>query len=119
MPEIISRKEARALGLKRYFTGKPCCHGHVDERYVAAGLCAECSRQIVRLDYQKHRKKRLAAQIKNYIRTREKRAQYKREYHVKHGEKSRAYDRERHRKVADLLAVLKSEAPELLKEFDL
>jgi hypothetical protein len=28
----IGRDEAKALGLKRFFTGKPCKHGHVAER---------------------------------------------------------------------------------------
>jgi hypothetical protein len=40
----ISRDEARALGLKRYFTGEPCKHGHIAERYVSSGLCSECGR---------------------------------------------------------------------------
>ena len=43
-PDIIGRDEARALGLKRYFTGKPCKHGHVAERY-AGGPCVECIRE--------------------------------------------------------------------------
>lgn len=39
-----TRAEALALGLPRYFTGKPCKHGHVAER-LAAGACSECLRQ--------------------------------------------------------------------------
>jgi 5-methylcytosine-specific restriction endonuclease McrA len=31
--------------LKRYFTGKPCSHGHVAERFVAHGQCLECNVQ--------------------------------------------------------------------------
>lgn len=42
--EIISRKQAIERGLKRYFTGKPCVHGHVSERLVTVG-CMECHRQ--------------------------------------------------------------------------
>jgi 5-methylcytosine-specific restriction endonuclease McrA len=42
--QIISRAEAKASGLKRYFTGKPCKHGHVAERATVNGLCHECSR---------------------------------------------------------------------------
>jgi len=41
--DIISRKQAKALGLKWYFTGKPCKHGHVTKRY-ATGACHECMR---------------------------------------------------------------------------
>jgi hypothetical protein len=40
--EIISRAEAGALGLKRYFTGKTCKHGHICERYVSSSVCVEC-----------------------------------------------------------------------------
>jgi hypothetical protein len=36
--EIISRKEAKAAGLTRYFTGKPCKRGHVVERRVDTGI---------------------------------------------------------------------------------
>jgi hypothetical protein len=42
--EKITRKQALALGLKRYFTGKPCCRGHVVERLASAGTCVECRR---------------------------------------------------------------------------
>ena len=40
--EIVSRKSAISLGLKRYFTGKPCAHGHVSERWVASYACISC-----------------------------------------------------------------------------
>jgi hypothetical protein len=43
-PHIIGRDEARALGLKRFFTGKPCKHGHVAERIVSSHGCMECDR---------------------------------------------------------------------------
>jgi hypothetical protein len=47
-PRIISRDEARALGLKRFFTGKPCKYGHVAERHVASCKCRECHRERTR-----------------------------------------------------------------------
>lgn len=42
MPELISRKDAKAAGLKRYFTGVPCKRGHFDERRTSNGSCVEC-----------------------------------------------------------------------------
>lgn len=39
--DVISKKNAKAKGLKRYFTGKPCVNGHLSERYLS-GSCAEC-----------------------------------------------------------------------------
>ncbi len=45
MTERISRQEALARGLKRYFTGKPCKNGHVAERLATARVCIECARE--------------------------------------------------------------------------
>jgi 5-methylcytosine-specific restriction endonuclease McrA len=41
---IVTRAEAKAAALKRYFTGKPCKHGHVAERVTINGSCSECDR---------------------------------------------------------------------------
>jgi hypothetical protein len=41
--QAISHAEAKALGLKRYFTGKPCKHGHTDERFVSTRTCVTCA----------------------------------------------------------------------------
>lgn len=44
-PAPISRQEALARGLKRYFDGSSCKRGHTAERYThGAGACVECSR---------------------------------------------------------------------------
>ena len=45
MPEIITRAEAKARGLPRFYTGKPCGHGHVCEHRVSDGKCIECERE--------------------------------------------------------------------------
>jgi hypothetical protein len=42
--EKISREAASQLGLKWYFTGEPCKHGHVCERYAVSTACLECQR---------------------------------------------------------------------------
>ena len=39
---VITKKQAREQGLKHYFTGKPCKHGHVSKRYVSTGHCFCC-----------------------------------------------------------------------------
>lgn len=44
MLQIISRREAIAAGLKRYFTGVPCKRGHISERGVACHGCYECQK---------------------------------------------------------------------------
>ncbi len=43
MTEIITRKEAAAHGLKRYFLGIPCLDGHIAERYTKGAHCVECA----------------------------------------------------------------------------
>lgn len=46
--EPISRSQAVLLGLNRYYTGKPCKHGHTAHRYVHSGTCVECAYGHVR-----------------------------------------------------------------------
>jgi len=41
---IISRAAAKSQQLPRYFTGKPCKHGHMSERNTHNGHCIECDR---------------------------------------------------------------------------
>jgi hypothetical protein len=40
--KVILRKEAKELGLTRYFNGKPCPQGHIDERRTVCGGCVIC-----------------------------------------------------------------------------
>jgi len=44
MQEIISRKDALSLGLKRYFTGKQCKYGHSEERLTSNCFCVKCGK---------------------------------------------------------------------------
>lgn len=39
----MKRREAKALGLDKYCTGKPCKWGHLSERYVKQAHCVECA----------------------------------------------------------------------------
>ena len=45
---IITREQARRRRLKLFFTGRPCQHGHVCERYVKRSWCVECARAGLR-----------------------------------------------------------------------
>jgi len=40
---IVTCAEARERGLKRYFSGRPCKHGHLAERLTVNGTCVECT----------------------------------------------------------------------------
>lgn len=46
--EIITRMSAARAGLKRYYTGKTCKHGHNSERWVYNGHCVECTMETNR-----------------------------------------------------------------------
>lgn len=39
------RKAAQLAGEKRYFTGQPCVHGHVADRFVSTKACTKCANQ--------------------------------------------------------------------------
>jgi 5-methylcytosine-specific restriction endonuclease McrA len=41
--DITSRSEAKASGMIRYFTGKPCPKGHVADRFTSSGNCVPCA----------------------------------------------------------------------------
>ena len=52
-PVCVSRKEAMAQGLKYYFTGKPCRHGHIDRRRAPEGNCVQCIADRDRRKYER------------------------------------------------------------------
>jgi len=60
MSEIISRKEARERGLKRYFTGKPCVRGHIAKRWAVSANCVDCLLSL-RTAYQERERRYSAA----------------------------------------------------------
>lgn len=61
----MTRQEAIVAGVPRYFTGKPCAHGHVAQRYVASKTCVECGNAAARTTKNKNPNKYLAL-IKNW-----------------------------------------------------
>ena len=49
-----TRKEAKAQGLKFYFTGEPCSRGHIALRIVK-GSCVECRKEDWTIDNEKRK----------------------------------------------------------------
>lgn len=43
MPDLISRRVAVSLRLRRFYTGRPCKYDHDSERYVSSGQCIACA----------------------------------------------------------------------------
>jgi hypothetical protein len=44
----VTYAQAKAGGLKRYYTGKTCRAGHLAERYVSTRNCVECAHKTWR-----------------------------------------------------------------------
>lgn len=65
--KIISRAEAKTLGLKRYFTGKPCRSGHVAERLVSSNHCLECKACYEKKRYSENPNKMRERKAKEYV----------------------------------------------------
>ena len=54
---IITRAEAKAKGLTRYFTGKPCVRGHIAERCTKRKVCKECDVILTKESRQRFKEK--------------------------------------------------------------
>lgn len=85
--DIIDRKTAKAKGLVRYFTGRPCKHGHIAERQTSNGVCCECAKSISKAYSAKNREK---------VRERQRQYEYKNQERIKYRKrqnriKNRAY----------------------------
>ena len=78
--KIIKRFEAVALGLKHYFTGKPCKHGHVERRRVNDRNCAECDKMHKKIFKVRHPEKYEELKKLGYTRNKEKHLAQKRVY---------------------------------------
>lgn len=96
--KIITRKEAIEKNLKRYFTGKPCRHGHLSEKKVVNYSCMEClrrdkkgyrKRNIEKVkeyagEYRKNNKEKIKVAIReHYHKNKEKYAEYAKKNEVK------------------------------------
>ena len=74
----ITLKDAKAAGLKRYFTGTPCKNGHVAERSVSNRSCLKCTNARAKLFFEAN---------KELLRTRKAEAQ--RKYRKNYPQKAR------------------------------
>ena len=62
MLPIISRRQMLAEKLPRYFTGKPCKHGHIAERW-ADGHCVVCHVRTMATTFQNTKTERKAKRL--------------------------------------------------------
>lgn len=80
---MISRADAQANNLPRYFTGVICKHGHVAERYVASKTCVECANVAANKTKDKNPRKYLALVKKWQQANQNKTAEYQRTYRLR------------------------------------
>lgn len=85
MPAANERTKALEEGRTKYFTGKPCKHGHVDERKTDSGQCVACAKEALKKWYQKN-KERVAERSREAQRTYRKSPKY-RERAARYGRK--------------------------------
>ena len=78
--KIIKRFEAVALGLKHYFTGKPCIHGHIERRRVNDRICMQCTRDFHKKIRETFPVTHSGKKKASYERTKEKHLAQKRVY---------------------------------------
>jgi polyferredoxin len=84
---IILRAEAKHQGLTRYFTGKPCKHGHIAFRETASGGCCECQNAYKRKMYHTQTKRHQNEQSKAWKAANKERVkQYNKLYREKNPE---------------------------------
>lgn len=104
---VLSREDAKAAGLKRYFLGERCVNGHLEQRATSTTRCLACvrDRQRTYMKTDTSRSRRAAWKAKNLDRVRAKNAEYRAanaddikrknaEYREANRERIRAYTRE-------------------------
>lgn len=82
-------KEAKALGLKRFFTEQTCARGHLEEYSVSSLSCIECKK----LYYQKNRERAAASGKKRRREHAEEVRAYQIKWQKSNPEKMKEYNR--------------------------
>ncbi|WP_461533441.1 hypothetical protein [Sinomicrobium sp.] len=118
--KIISREEAKEHGLKRYFTGEPCRHGHLSERRTGDGKCVACVKIRTDRYYQENReaiieRNRLYRED-NYEKCRETRLKYYYDNRERLLEEKRKYTSENRDIIRERQRKWREENPERIKE---
>lgn len=94
--EIISRQEAKARGLVRYFTGIPCKNGHIAERYTKKSTCVVCKLEANRATAAADPEAAKAYFRAHYVANRERYREQHKAYAESHREELKRYHAEYH-----------------------
>lgn len=115
---VITRKQAKAEGMIKYFTGNPCKFNHISYRYVGNGHCAECSYEISLRQsekdkakiYRENNKNKISETYKKWMLTnKEKKHSYMKEYNKKKHESGANRHKYMTCKLTNLKARLRSQ----------
>lgn len=88
MTAIITRAEAKSQGLKRYFSGLPCMHGHVAERFTSSGRCTECQRNFAHSDISREKAANYRAEKRDHL------LEYNKKHYQENRDRYRAQQKE-------------------------
>lgn len=116
----LSRKDALAQGLKRYFTGTPCKHGHIAERLTASHACHPCSLERAKKWRAANKDKVRESNRKQYMKNPEKSRKRVRDYYAENAEARREAGRKDYAKNTEARQESsrkwKNENPEKVRE---
>lgn len=106
---VVSLEFAKKNKLGRYFTGKPCRNGHLEERLVSNKTCLKCA-----CDIQRRRYERDPTKIKDRVNlyrqnNKEKKARSDSEYQRKNQERLTKYYSDRYYKKRDEIIIKNKE----------
>jgi 5-methylcytosine-specific restriction endonuclease McrA len=88
--EIITRAEAVAQGLKRFFIGVPCRQGHIAERGVSHGKCLRCLTENSKRWGELHPERRAEQMARIRAKRKSKLKAYHRRWYEANGDNKRA-----------------------------
>lgn len=86
----LERAAAIAAGEDKYFTGRPCKHGHVVERRVSNGNCVICEAERVKKHQIKNHDAVLKSARNNYYKYHSEKLDYAKNYRKTHKEQMQA-----------------------------
>lgn len=109
IPQVIMRKQARELGLKRYFTGKICKYGHNCEKFTSNKKCVECSRIKVKKWREANQNHVKSEKRKWYDNNKERHDGSSRKSREKNKEKRNTRARDHYKKNKEKLSARKKE----------
>jgi len=121
---LITRAEAKRLGLVRYYSDKPCPKNHASDRMTKTTSCAQCASERASEYYALH-EKRIRERVKNYaIENAAQVSEYRKDYASKNKEKLQSLARDYYKnnrgkileKVSERYRRFCEESPEVAKQ---